>query len=106
MGEQCKDDMDTNALLAFRHHVPNIGQLDTGCVSGKHYDESKWTVDICLGGDFENGSLDFSVGANESEQRIKIKHSIGSMLIFSGNTMHSVAPITKGQRINLVIFAS
>merc|ERR1712176_43135 len=94
--EQCADAMDGNELCAFRHHVPHIGQLDTGCVSGKHCDESKWTVDICLGGDFENGSLDFYIDGKDKEQSIQIKHSIGSMLVFSGNTMHSVTPITKG----------
>ena len=102
--EECAENMeDENELCAFRHYVPNIGQLDTGRVSLKHCDESKWTVDICLGGDFEGGSLEFCVA---DEKKVKIKHSIGSMLIFSGSTMHSVVPITKGRRINLVIFAN
>ena len=52
--EECAENMkNENELYAFRHHVPSIGQLDTGCVSLKHCDESKWTVDICLGGDFD-----------------------------------------------------
>lgn len=103
--EQCVENMENgnNELCAFRHYVPNIGQLDTGCVSGQHCDDSKWTVDICLGGDFSDGALQFYVG---NQKNVKIEHSIGSMVVFSGNTMHSVLPITKGERINLVIFAS
>eukprot|EP01083_Nonionella_stella_P086910 241630_1 len=85
-------------LHAFRHYVPNIGLLETGCVSGKHRDDSRWTVDICLGGDFTNGALQFDM--------MKLKHAAGSMVIFPGQTYHSVTPITSGERYNLVIFAS
>merc|ERR1712218_108954 len=98
-------DHDKTKLHAFQHHVPNIGQLDTGCVSGKHCDDSKWTVDICLGGEFENGALEFSVDSVEEKEKnngdgqrnICLQHGIGSMVIFSGNTYHSVLPVTKGK---------
>jgi len=98
-------------LHTFRHYVPNIGQLENGRVSGIHCDDSKWTVDICLGGQFTDGALEFHVDVDsmsekkKNKQSMRVPHRIGSMLIFSGNTYHSVQAISSGKRMNLVIFA-
>ncbi len=90
----------------FRHYAKNVGLTDNGCVSGLHCDESKWTVDICLGGNFKGGSLQFCVDPKRKDKKIITQHSIGSMLVFPGNMYHCVSPINVGQRINLVIFAN
>eukprot|EP01084_Bolivina_argentea_P236198 397223_1 len=80
----------------FIHYVENIGLLDNGCVSGLHCDESKWTIDICLGGDFKGGSLIFQ--SNEKNKTFVVDHCVGSMIVFSGNTYHSVSPINYGKK--------
>eukprot|EP01083_Nonionella_stella_P023457 64908_1 len=102
--ERSDANMDKNELHTFRHYVPNIGQLDTGCVSGKHCDDSTWTIDICLGGDFVDGALEFDMHYNGQKSVVVQHHRVASMLIFEGNTYHSVVPITSGERFNLVIF--
>ena len=45
----------------FRQYTEDIGLSENGCVPGLHCDESKWTIDICLGSAFEGGPLEFSV---------------------------------------------
>ena len=93
--------LDGDVGGAFRHCVRGVGLTDKGCVSGSHRDACKWTVDVCLGQQFEGGSLDFEVGGRQ----VAMPHVVGSMTVFSGDTLHSVAPIRSGQRANLVIFA-
>ena len=100
---QERSKVDNNKLYTFRNYAKNIDQLDNGLVAGKHCDESKWTVDICLGGDFKNGSLEFSFKDNEI---VNIKHEIGKMVILLVNTYHCVRGVENGNRINLVIFAN
>ena len=87
---------------AFQHRVKDVGLTDSGCVAGMHCDDSKWTMDICLGGTFQGGTLDFY--ANENIHQVA--HSIGTAVVFSGDTLHSVTPICNGFRINLVIFGN
>eukprot|EP00483_Globobulimina_turgida_P010122 UN10141 len=90
----------------FRHYAKNVGLSDNGCVSGLHCDESKWTVDICLGGNFNGGALQFFADPNGKHKKFVIQHAVGSMVVFPGNMYHRVSPINTGERINLVIFAN
>jgi len=76
---------------------------ENGVVSAFHHDDSDWTIDMCLNNNFKNGNIVFKIGENENNN-IKLNHEFNKMIIFKGDTLHKIEPISEGERINLIIF--
>ena len=75
-----------------------------GDVCGYHKDGSDMTIDLCLGGKFKGGSINFKVDGDkliETDDRYK-----GQCLFFDGDVEHNVASIATGERIQLVLFCT
>jgi len=79
---------------------------------GFHVDDSEVTLNVCLGKNFEGGSLFFrGVRCDDhqqtswtKEEEIEFFHEPGVALIHAGRHRHGANPITKGHRINLILW--
>eukprot|EP00403_Amphidinium_massartii_P026571 CAMPEP_0178396480 /NCGR_PEP_ID=MMETSP0689_2-20121128/13749_1 /TAXON_ID=160604 /ORGANISM="Amphidinium massartii, Strain CS-259" /LENGTH=905 /DNA_ID=CAMNT_0020017153 /DNA_START=90 /DNA_END=2805 /DNA_ORIENTATION=+ len=70
---------------------------------GAHFDNSCITLDICLGSeDFEGGDLVFSLP--RQSQELAVRQTAGQAVLFSGSLEHWCRPVTRGRRVNLVLW--
>lgn len=69
----------------------------------KHFDESAMTLNVCLGNEFEGGSLLFYPGGWNAPS-IEVEQKPGFALIHSGQLVHRATALTSGTRTNLVMW--
>jgi len=77
-----------------------------------HVDDSEVTTNICLGSQFEGGSLFFEkVVCDRHQQRpidesiaIEVHHTPGYAVFHVGSHRHGALPILSGHRVNLILW--
>lgn len=72
-----------------------------------HTDDSDVTFNIALGRDFEGSNLIFCgmIGTTHHRQfQCSYKHKIGRCVVHLGNRRHGTDDITRGERINLIVW--
>jgi len=72
-----------------------------------HYDNAEVTLNICLGKQFEEGSLYFGHMRTERQPDTayaEYRHKLTHGLIHRGQHMHGAMPITDGERYNLIMW--
>lgn len=77
-----------------------------------HVDDSNLTLNICLGRNFEGGSLFFGgircgyhVGSTiNPKEEVNVDHTVGNCLIHLGDHRHAARRIESGERLNLIIW--
>ena len=87
-------DPDRDGALLWRH------RSDTGEPTSEHVDDSTVTVNFTLGGDFAGSDLSFARGGD----RLVVPQRPGLAVVHPGDLAHEVAPITAGERFNLVFW--
>ncbi|KAG2392624.1 hypothetical protein C9374_011349 [Naegleria lovaniensis] len=74
-----------------------------------HVDDSELTLNVCLGKPgFEGGNLFFKGHRDDPKtynQYFEYKHVPGRAVMHDGAMMHGALPLTKGERVNLIIWA-
>eukprot|EP01126_Amoeba_proteus_P065782 TRINITY_DN9409_c0_g1_i2.p1 TRINITY_DN9409_c0_g1~~TRINITY_DN9409_c0_g1_i2.p1 ORF type:complete len:240 (-),score=34.75 TRINITY_DN9409_c0_g1_i2:160-879(-) len=74
---------------------------------GFHYDDSEFTLNLCLGSAFTGGDLYFH-GLRDDEvtqdENYVHSHVPGQALLHLGRHRHGAMPITSGERYNLIIW--
>eukprot|EP00123_Amoebidium_parasiticum_P002178 comp13408_c1_seq1/m.8911 comp13408_c1_seq1/g.8911 ORF comp13408_c1_seq1/g.8911 comp13408_c1_seq1/m.8911 type:complete len:323 (-) comp13408_c1_seq1:580-1548(-) len=77
---------------------------------GLHYDNAELTLNICLGEEgYEGGELFFSGTKHDTDQTAfcpvdLYNHQVGRALMHRGSHTHGALPVTKGTRINLIMW--
>jgi len=74
---------------------------------GFHYDASEVTLNVCLGKEFEGGSLYFCgllLDSTTHDENFEYVHSPGKAILHQGKHCHGANPITMGERYNLIVW--
>nr|XP_039247999.1 2-oxoglutarate and iron-dependent oxygenase domain-containing protein 2-like [Styela clava] len=74
---------------------------------GFHYDNAEVTLNVCIGKDFDDGSLYFGSmrqECNRSDKTVEVKHKVGEGVLHRGQHKHGAMPISYGERTNLIIW--
>merc|ERR1711879_245393 len=93
--------LDTHHTFVVHYKIGNDHGLDM------HTDDSDITFNICLGKEFEGGDLDFCgiLGAPNHRKYVdRVPHKKGVCLFHLGRKRHGASDITKGERLNLIIW--
>jgi len=72
-----------------------------------HTDDSDVTFNVNLGREFVDGELQmcgFMGHGNHRKTSVSIKHKIGMCVVHLGRHRHGACPITKGDRLNLIMW--
>ena len=72
-----------------------------------HYDNAEITLNVCIGKQFEEGSLYFGNMRSEQQDIVaftEYKHRLTYGLIHRGQHRHGAMPITEGERYNLIMW--
>ena len=71
----------------------------------EHVDDSEITLNVCLGKEFEGGTLYFKgIKGQEFEKPVEYKHKLGKAVLHVGNHVHGANKIEGGERDNLIIW--
>jgi predicted 2-oxoglutarate/Fe(II)-dependent dioxygenase YbiX len=73
----------------------------------EHVDDSEVTLNVCLGKEFQGGSLYFKgIKGTESEykENIEYNHKVGKAVLHVGKHIHGANKIESGERVNLIIW--
>ncbi|EFC48978.1 hypothetical protein NAEGRDRAFT_35199 [Naegleria gruberi] len=74
-----------------------------------HVDDAELTLNVCLGKPgFEGGNLFFRGHRDNPKtynQYFEYQHVVGRAVMHDGALMHGALPLTKGERVNLIIWA-
>ena len=72
-----------------------------------HYDNAEVTLNVCLGKDFEDGTLYFGKMRTEAfleSHWTEVCHSVTHGIAHRGQHLHGAMPIQDGVRVNLIIW--
>lgn len=86
-------DPDRDSAALWQH------RSETGEPTSEHVDDSTVTVNFTLGGDFAGSDLSFACGGG-----LVVPQRPGLAVVHPGDLAHEVAPITAGERFNLVFW--
>ena len=88
---------------AFTVHYQDGGDLSLS----NHYDNAEITLNVCLGKDFDEGSLFFGKMRHEQQtvnDMKEVEHSVTHGVLHRGQHMHGAMPVQDGERINMIIW--
>jgi len=97
------DSIDDHHCFVVQYAVDESGDTDLGF----HYDESEFTLNVCLGKKFEGARLYFAGWLEDPsthEENLKVEHEIGRGLLHIGKHRHGAEPIESGERFNLIMW--
>ena len=71
-----------------------------------HYDNAEVTLNVCLGKNFDEGSLYFGSmrNASSSDDFLEYRHCKSVGVLHRGQQLHGAMPIQDGERYNLIIW--
>jgi len=72
-----------------------------------HYDESEVTLNVCLGKEFEGGSLYFQgllMEPSTHDENFEFRHVPGRAILHIGKHRHGANPIENGERFNIILW--
>ena len=101
-----------SAALPLRVHGPVFNRYDPGMTYGEHVDNALMgspnpvrtdlsaTLFLCAPEEYEGGELTVqdSLGAH------RVRLAAGSMVLYPGNSVHQVAPVSRGSRLAAVLW--
>jgi hypothetical protein len=95
------------------HHAFIVQYAGTGATSrgdvdlGFHYDESEFTLNVCLGREFTGSRLYFRgllLKPETHSENLSISHERARGLLHIGKHRHGAEPIESGERFNLIMW--
>ena len=99
--------LDHHHSFVVQYRAAELGRGDLGL--DMHSDASEVTLNVCLGRDnFEASELRFcgALGApDHRRQQFQHAHRIGSAVVHLGRQRHGADHISKGERLNLIMWA-
>jgi hypothetical protein len=98
--------MHRGSWIIDDHHTFVVQYCPTGDTNlDVHVDDSELTLNICLGKPgFEGGNVFFTGKENNLKKRGDYVNQIGRAILHDGSHMHGARNLTKGERINLIIW--
>lgn len=95
------DGLDSHKAFTVTYKMTGDHELST------HFDNAEITINICLGKQFEEGSLYFGGMKDDPPNSClykEVKNRLGYGVLHRGQQVHGALPIENGERHNLIIW--